>query len=103
MKKITLVFFEYPAALHEINAWEINMQNKIVTSTHHKNDRITFHLKNNEIVECFNNDDFSFKEVLKIFTDTLATYNKTLFFGKFELNQLDKIIRLMQTCKQSFL
>jgi hypothetical protein len=107
MKKVTLVFYEFPAALAEINFWESFMNDKIEKKVYgdisivHDNKviRFTYYMKNGEILECFSNSYFSFEEVLVTMRSHLPCfYNKTLLFGKFDLRQLNKISKVMQIC-----
>lgn len=96
MKKVTLVFYEYPAAKHMIDEWEKQMGSEI-TNSHDRmlsaqpNRYFSFNLENkNEIVFVWPIDLFSITDVMNVVTQH-GQYYKTLIFGKVDLNQLEKI------------
>jgi len=96
MKLVTIVFFEFPAALTEINFWEQSMLEKIKTKIVKAPDTFIYKMHSGEELQCFNNDYFSFDTICSQFLIEKHTfYNKTLLFGKFNVQQLEKIMRVI--------
>ncbi len=106
VKIVTIVIYEYPAAMDEINAWQLKMQNKIKSIHRLNNNRIRFEMNSGEILMCYPNHDFGFEEVTAQFTEKhTCIFNKLLLFGKFEIDQLEKVQRVLFSClelKQQF-
>jgi hypothetical protein len=94
MDKLTLCFYEYPAALHEIEEWEKSKIKTIIKKEKSEDNRIDYLIRisetEKEILICFpqhylNGCDLN-KEIYNLLTINL--YNKTLLFGKFNSKQL---------------
>lgn len=103
MKKIlTICFYEYPAALHEIEAWEKLKKESIIDKT--SNDGIIRFIlmtsKNEvEMLICFPNYTKCVEDSKKFISEKIKNgfiYNKTLLFGKFSSTQLIKITNVIK-------
>lgn len=89
MKKLTVVFYEYPKALHDIKAWEELKQNEIQEKYQQTDSKFIYELEK-EIVYCtpllfFDKLDIGLRRVF---------YYKTLIFGKFNSDELLKISQI---------
>jgi len=99
VKPVTIVIYEHPAALDEINAWEARMQHKIKSIHRLDKNRINYTMNSGEIVKCYPNNDFGFEEITGQFTaNHERVFNKLLLFGKFGIEQLEKIQRVLFSC-----
>lgn len=79
--KLTVVFYENPAALAEINFWESTMQDKIKTKEC-ENDDIIFSLED-EMLWCTPVDKPSIEKIFTLLKNNVAFYyHKTLMFGR---------------------
>lgn len=97
MKKVTLVFYEYPAAKHHIDEWEEQQQQKIKDKVVNEDDNTVFYYLEDEILYCHPINDFSIELIGKLISHKNdKKYHKTLIFGRVEMNQLEKIQRLIQ-------
>jgi len=91
MKKLTIVFYENPAALAEIEFWEKTMSDEIETKRIIEND-IVFNLKKGEILYCTPIDNPSIYTIEIFLKAEYAKYNKTLIFGKVEAKSLTNLL-----------
>ena len=103
MSKLTLVFYQFPAALHELNAWEIivkpfkevvDQKGRLIYTVYDKENNSKVYEK----LYCFNINDFTLDEIETLFirkdfpqTKNQYIYNKTLIFGKVTLLNLIKV------------
>lgn len=90
MKLITICYYEYPAALHEIDAWEKLKNNQIITKTKLL-DNVIYYKLENELLICIPVGElinsFNYETFLKN-----GKYYKTLIFGKVDSNNLKNIL-----------
>lgn len=94
MIKITLVFYQFPEAMHELEAWEKTQKvhKKIVD----EQGRIIYTLiDKNEFLYCFDINNYLLKEILHIFQYSTRVYNKTLIFGKVTYMDLVKLQQVL--------
>lgn len=99
VKPVTIVIYEHPAALDEINAWGAKMHGKIKSIHRLKNNRIRFEMHSGEVLMCYPNHDFGFEEVTAQFTaNHNCIFNKLLLFGKFGIDQIEKVQRVLFSC-----
>jgi len=100
MKNVTVVFYENPAAQHNLKAWENEMQNAgvLVSKETSYPDIVTYTLpQKKEIILCFPTTFLNFERIIKDINKCVGSNYKTLLFGKFELNELDFIMRIMSS------
>lgn len=100
MINITLVFYQYPEANHELTNWETAQ--KVHKKDHGKGRIVYTMLGKDEMLHCFDINNFKIEEVLSVFkysdTGTKITsyiYNKTLIFGKINYMNLVKIQQIL--------
>lgn len=84
--KLTVVFYENPKALHEIENWEKSKSEEIIAKDI-VNDNIVFILKD-ETVFCTPVDNQDLLAIYAMIKSAGFTYNKTLIFGKVDSKQL---------------
>lgn len=101
MNKLTIVFYENPAALHEIKAWENLKWNEIRSKIKHKDNKILYKLSYfrhqchvNETLICIDNDNlYMTKDDISanLALGECSYYDdiKFLFFGNFNLRKID--------------
>ena len=101
MTKITLVFYQYPEAEHELLNWE-KTQDQLHKEIKSNGKIIYTLIDKDEKLYCFDINNFSLEEVYNIFcySDTGSkissyTYNKVLIFGKINYINLVKIQQLL--------
>lgn len=102
-KNLTICFYEYPAALHEISAWEKLKKDSIIDKSELPEGRIKFLLLNSkkeyELLICIPNYINAIKHSKDIFEQKIKErfiYNKTLFFGKFNSRQIIEVTKLIK-------
>jgi hypothetical protein len=88
--RLTITFYENPAALAEIEFWEQSMANEIRRKTNLGHD-ILYYLNKKEAVYCTPIDKPSLKTINELLESKDYVYNKTLIFGKVNSEQLDTI------------
>jgi hypothetical protein len=100
MIKITLVFYQHPEADHELQQWETTQ--KVHKKDHGKGRIVYTMLGKDEMLHCFDINNFKIEEVLAVFkySDTgieitSYIYNKTLIFGKITYMNLVKIQQIL--------
>lgn len=82
--KLTVAYYENPAALHEIKAWE-KMKKKQILNCSYYNNRHEFILEDERVL-CMPIDEIDVDYIK--FVMLTNTYNKTLMFGKITAQQL---------------
>lgn len=95
--KLTLVFYEYPAALADIELWMSSMISKIKEYKKiNGNERYVVLVKDgeDEILYCFNINDFQRRQVDELLKTN--TYYKTLIFGKVNSGNLFHVAELIK-------
>lgn len=98
--KLTLTFYEYPAALAEIEFWEKIQQDKIISFSKNEQTKEQVFRLSNEVLVCLPiNDGTGFKGLdIKKITQwcNKFTYYKTLIFGKVNLKQLTSLVKIQE-------
>ena len=100
-KHLTVVVYEFPAALHEIDSWENSKRDKIISKINLHSNIIVYTLQLDDAVEtlvCYPSDIF-----LKLFkndSNSQILSNdylkfKALLFGKFNSNELSCISKII--------
>ena len=108
MTIITLVFYQFPVALHELEAWEktqklqknvIDDQGRIVYSVYDKKNAHEFYEK----LYCFDINNFTLEEIDNVFItqnnireNKHSIYKKTLVFGKVTLSNSIKLQQVLK-------
>src|ERR1035437_9626961 len=93
MIQVTLVFYQFSDALHELEQWE-KQQNVFKDQVDDR--RIVYTLINkDEKLFCFDINSFTFAEVNDIINSKTYTYKKTLVFGKVNLLNLIKLQQIL--------
>lgn len=103
MIKITLVFYQFPEANHELENWEKSQEGKIHKEVIDNKGRIVYTMINkDEKLYCFDINNFFINEIHNVFFESRTgsriisyIYNKTLIFGKVGYVALKKIEKLL--------
>lgn len=92
---LTLCFYENPAALHEIKAWEKTKIKEIISIQEHNDGRINYLIQRSEsqmeVLICFPQQymrGYDINQEVNRLLEAGDVYHKTLVFGKFNSSQL---------------
>lgn len=98
--KLTLTFYEYPAAIHEIENWEKTQEHRIIARSYNTESKEYVFELPGEILVCLPlNDGQCFKGLdtlnIVLWVNT-HKFHKTLIFGKVTLPILKKLTQLQE-------